>query len=283
MRTLLGSLFVLGCFTGAARAADRLNQLFASWEKAQCKTHSLVVEFTREDNDTIFNHRALAEGTFRLLRTAEGDLLASYEEWVKDPKGPKSRRGSFLFHQGAVYVLQHDEKTALKIDAESLRRIFQTTPPAVFFSTINPFVLLLDRKAAEERLTLEIVNQDEHYTYLGIKPKKEMEKEWSWIRIEEGRAVFTNKASENRPKAMPRQIWYRLPGGMEMTFDIKTWRVNAPDGPNAEDFATPETWPGWKVVAHGDQSKGLEKRSEPVRASSKNQTETEPAQRKKAP
>jgi hypothetical protein len=111
----------------------------------------------------------------------------------------------------------------------------------------NPFVLLLDRKRAEEKCKLEIIKRDEWYTCLAVKPKQGKRTGWLPDNFLEGRVVLMNTASDRIPKDMPRQLWHTS-GGREYTFTIRSWRLNAADGPKVEEFVRPHDLPGWKVI-----------------------------------
>ena len=137
-------------------------------------------------------------------------------------------------------MLYHDQRVALRFDPEAgdllgfLQRYF------------NPFVLLLDRKRAEEKHDLEVVKQDEWYVYLSVKPKQVKRYGWFSDTFREGRVVLMNKASEVVPKDMPRQLWY-TDGNRAYIVEVKAWRLNAADPPKLEEFAKPEDRPGWRV------------------------------------
>jgi len=239
MRAFLGSLLVVGLAASADRA-DRRDQLYASWQEAQRGVKSLVVEFTRETRDPIFKERQKAEGAFRLIRTPKGEVFASYEIVEPEAKGDKQERWSGLLHNGTVYLLDHDKKTAIRFEQTGgdLWRFLE--------KYFNPFVLLLDQKRAGEKCQIEVVQQDEWYTYLAVKPKQVKPFGWFPDTFHEGRAVLMNKASEAVPKDMPRRLWYTN-GIREYTFEIKGWRLNAAEAPKLEKFARPEDRPGWKV------------------------------------
>jgi hypothetical protein len=240
MRALLGSLLVFGFVALCADGAERQDHLFASWQEAQRDVKSLVVEFTRETRDPIAEERQKAEGTFRLIRTPKGEMFASYEIVQPEAKDDKQERWSGLLHNGTVYLLNHDKKTAIRFEPADgdLWRFLE--------KYFNPFVLLLDQKRAGEKCQIEVVKQDEWYTHLAVKPKHVKRFGWFPDTFHEGRAVLMNKASEAVPKDMPRRLWY-TDGVREYTFEIKGWRLNAPEAPKLEEFAKPEDRPGWEV------------------------------------
>ncbi|HMC65212.1 MAG TPA: hypothetical protein VKI65_09765 [Gemmataceae bacterium] len=241
MRPFVGSLLAVSFVTAVAHGADRQDQLFASWEQAQREVRSLVVEFTLQTKDTIREERHKTEGTFRLIRTRNGKLFASYEAIEKKPNGDGQERWSGLLNDGAVYLLNANQKAAIRFEPVDgdLRGFLE--------KYFNPFVLLLDRKRADDKSKLEIVRQDEWYSYLAVNPKQVKRYGWFPDTFHQGRAVFMNKASESLPKDMPRQLWY-TDGIREYTFEIKAWRLNGTDPPKLEEFAKPEDRPGWEVV-----------------------------------
>src|SRR5438552_2978859 len=113
MRALVGILAV-GLIAPCADRVDRQNQLFASWQEAQRRVKSLVVQFSLETTDCVYNDREKAEGTFRLLRTPKGEVFASYEVTLPRAKAQKQERGSGLLNGGTVYLLNHDKKAAIR-------------------------------------------------------------------------------------------------------------------------------------------------------------------------
>ncbi len=109
---------------------------------------------------------------------------------------------------------------------------------------------LLDRKRAEEKCHIEVVKQDEWYTYLAVKQKQVKRSVWFPDPFHEGQAVLMNKASEKVPKDMPRQLWYTN-GTQKCIFEIKLWQLNPAEAPKLEEFREPEDRPGWEVTEGG--------------------------------
>jgi hypothetical protein len=240
MRLMFGWLLVV-CAAGGALATEPLDDLFARWVAAEGKAESLVVKFDLETKDPIFDQRDKASGTFRLIRTKNGEVFASYEVVAEKPKGEGAEQFSGLLNGGKVYLLNHDKKTAMRFElADSELKPFLE-------KYFNPFVVLLDRKRAEAKCTLEVVKQDEWYTYLAVKPKPVKRYGWFPNNFHDGRLVLMRKDAEAVPKGMPRQLWY-TDGVREYLFDIKAWQLNPAAGPKLEEFAKPEDRPGWEVV-----------------------------------
>jgi hypothetical protein len=229
-------------FGSAARAdgADRKDQLFATWQEAQRSTTTLVVEFTLKTWDPTFSKRHQFEGTFRLIRSPKGEVLASYEVALAKAKGDVPERSSGLLSNGKVYLLNHDKKTAIRFEPSDgdLQRFVE--------KYFNPFVLLLDRKRADEQCLVDVAKQDEQFTYLTVKPKAVKPSGWFTDQFHEGRAILMNKASDMVPKDMPRQLWY-TDGRQEYTYEIKSWRHDPAEPPKLEEFVRPEDRPGWEV------------------------------------
>jgi hypothetical protein len=240
MRAFPVSLFALCLGAVGASGADRKDQLFASWQQAQRSAKSLVIEFTQETWEPNFNKRETFYGIVRLIRTPKGEVFASEELTTIRPKPEKQDRMRCLLNNGIVYVLNHDEKSALgfEVPGSELMPFLERN--------FNPFVVLLDRKRAEEKCHIEVVKQDESYTYLAVKQIKVKRTGWFPDNFHEGRVVLMNKASERVPKDMPRQLWY-TDGSREITFEIKSWRLNAGEAPKLEEFTKPQGRPGWRV------------------------------------
>jgi hypothetical protein len=245
MSFVSGSLVALVSFTAFAEGVSRRDELFESWEKAQRGVRSLVVEFTLETRDPVYNTWDKTTGTLRLLRTRTGKILASYEVIAKKPKEEKPERSSGLLNGGSIYLLNHDNKHAMRFEPAGgdVRGFLET-----YF---NPFVVLLDRKHALETFEVKVVKKDEWYTYLALKPRV---KPTTWSNgFNEGRVALLNKASEGVPKDMPVQLWY-ADSFCQRIFKIKVWRMNA-DALKEEEFAKPEDRPGWLVVDFPFRSK----------------------------
>lgn len=190
-------LLAIGFVVAFADGSDRQDQLFAAWEQAQRSIRSLVVEFTLETKDSLFGEHQKADGMFRLPRTQKGALFASCKVVEKKAEGDKPGQTSGLLHDGSIYLLNHDSKTAIRFEPESgdvqgfLEKYF------------NPFVLLLDRKHAAEKCKLEVVKQDEWYTYLAVKPKQVRKYVWFPDTFHEGRAVLMNRPPHQRGCSTP--------------------------------------------------------------------------------
>lgn len=231
-----GLLLVGAVFTGPpAAASDRLDGLFSKWAEAQKDIRWLVVEFTLETWDSVWQECHQSVGTFKVLRTPKAMSFASYELRTMTPEAVKA---GGLLNGGKIYFLDHDRKAALRFTpadgdvAAFLERHF------------NPFVVLLDSKQVKEKHRLEVVKQDKWYTYLAITPK--VTPSDSGIHCIEARAVLMNRPTENVPKNMPRQLWY-ADGIREYTFRIRAWRLNAGKALDVKEFERPEDRPGWRV------------------------------------
>jgi hypothetical protein len=240
MRKLVLGLVFIGLMASRGQGADRKDQLFKAWEKAQRGIRSLVVQFILERKNRCFDEQEKSEGTLRLLRTPDGKLFGSYQLTEPGVKNRRAQKQSWLLSGGSVYLLDRGQKTALRFTpaAGDLLR---------FLAKYSyPFVLLLDRKLAEEKYHLDVVRQDQWYTYLMIKPKHVKQCGWLPETFGRGRVVLSNKGSKTVPVDMPVQLWFEAPDS-PYTFTIKAWRWNAPDAPRREEFVRPEDRPGWKV------------------------------------
>lgn len=237
MRVAMGCL-LLAATANSALSADPLDDLFAQWASAQRRVESLVVDFRLEKTSSVFDQeKEEGLGTFRLLRTKDGKLFASYEAAEVQPVAKKVERNGGLLNGGAVYLLVYGEKKAIRFRPDDLNLFLETC--------FNPMVVLLDRARAEEQCQLKILKQDDLYTYLSVKPKQ-VRHGWFSGGFEEGRLMLLRQDSDAVPKGMPQKIWYRI-GTSEFLFDIKAWRLNPADGPKLEEFTRPEDRPGWKV------------------------------------
>src|SRR4051812_12663652 len=106
MRTLPASILVLGCVGGWVVGADRLDEVLASWQETPRGVTSLVVEFSAETRDTVFNERRQGgDGVFRFLRGTGGEVYASYQlTWPRrEHKGAEPWTG--LLRNGTMYML----------------------------------------------------------------------------------------------------------------------------------------------------------------------------------
>lgn len=237
MNRFVGSLLIVCVVALNVNADDRQEELFASWQEAKRDVKSLVVEFTREVKNRDFNTSEKREGTLRLIRTPQGDLFVSCEIGHHNVKTGKRERVIGLLNHGSIYFLIPDEKTAFTFEPSdgNVVRFLETR--------LSPFIRLLDRKSAEEDCMLTISKQDENYTYLQMKSKPHSVSTSDDI---EGRIVLMNKSSKAIPKDMPRQLWH-IDGSDEITWDIKSWKLNPAEPPKLEEFNKPEDRPGWTV------------------------------------
>jgi hypothetical protein len=241
MRALLTSLLIIGLSAECACGADRVDELFVSWQAAQRDIKSLLVEFTKETLDRSSDKLEEAEGTFRLIRNPDGKLLASYR--VIEPRTTREKRPSQvtgLLAGGAIYLLDHRGNSALRFDLK------EDALPPFLEKYFNPFVLLLDQQRAQEKCRFEVVKQDERYTYLDVKPKLVTRSGWFQDSFDRGQVIVMNNDSDEVPKEIPWGLRYWV-GTYQFTFYIKSWRLNADQQPQPEEFTRPEDRPGWKV------------------------------------
>ena len=238
MRSALVSLLAL-CGAAIAGRPGSLDELFVGCEQVQRRAESLVVEFHLEAKELGFNTREAAADVFRLVRSPTRELYAITPE---RPTGETKGRWSGLLNGGRMYLLDPDKRTAIRFAAPAADEL-----PQFLETYSNPFAVLLDRTRADAKNRLELVKQDEWYTYVTVTPRQVKRNGWQPDRFHEGRAVFMAKDSQAVPKEMPRQLWY-TDGTSEHVFDIKAWRLNPDDGPKVEEFTKPEDRPGWEVV-----------------------------------
>jgi hypothetical protein len=237
MRQFIASALVATILAANVDEPNRVDELFSSWRDAQTKMKSLVVDFSYEIKDSFFGRRMRFQGSLRLLRTADGELLGRYV--LKETGAKSGTHTDALLNHGSVYLFNHDDKMAFRFDAAGddlaafLERYF------------NPFVALLDKKRAEKNWRVEVTKQDDSYTYLSVKPKEGRGLQTGLLH--EGRVVLMNKDSGSLSKHMPRQLWYADAVGSEYTFEVKSWRLNATEPPNLDEFTRPEERPGWKI------------------------------------
>jgi hypothetical protein len=234
-----GLLFVFLAGQQAA-GAERLDELFASWEGAQREMRSLLVEFTLETTIPIFNQQVRFDGVFRFLRTPTG-ILASCEFQQTWPKPENEIRVTELLHRGTVYLLNHDKKTALAFPVAEKDRL------GFLAEHFNPFAILLDRSLAREKAWLEVIGEDESSTDLAVRWKPAKRCDWYEPPSKVGRVTLMKKGSKTIPKNMPRQLSYPELNGAQYVYVIKTWRMNADDAPKPDEFTRPEDMPGWTV------------------------------------
>lgn len=240
MRAVVLGFVVIGILTPRIIAADQLDDLFASWAKAQAGVRSLIVEYTVETNDAVFDRTEKVNCTIRLLRKEDGGICASCA-WATEQKGAtRHDLITYLFSNGSVYKLIHDKKQAVRFNTDG-------DLPAFLERYFNPLLILLDRKRAQERYVLEIVKADEWYTYLSLRPKNPKTTGW-FPDILQGGLVLSNKETAEVPKDMPRQMTVRYGGAAQIKLDIKSWRWNGPGAPKPEEFTIPENRPGWEVL-----------------------------------
>lgn len=244
MRSAIASLFTVGILASSAVAADRLDELFASWEKAQTDVRSLVVEFSQETLDPITKTKLTADGSFRLIRSPAGKVSASFDLHCDGAKGPE-QRVSVLLADGAIYLLNHDKKQASRNEfADGQLRPFVE-------KCFYPVVILLDRRRAEANWTMEVVKQDEWYSYVVMNRKHANPTSWFTFeptppaRVE---IAILNKDTSKTPRDMPRLIQYSDPAATRIALHVKSWRFNGSDPPKPEEFTKPEDRPGWIVV-----------------------------------
>lgn len=237
MHRFAASLLIVYVVALNVNADDRQDELFGSWQEAQRDVKSLIVEFTREIKNLNFMTSDKSEGTLRLIRTPQGELFVSCEFAQQNVKTGKQERWIGLLTHGIIYLLSVDEKFAIRFEPSD--------GDAVQFleTRFNPCFRLLDRMRVEEECTLAIGKQDEFYTYLQMNSRRQFVSASDEFA---GRVVLMNRASKTIPKNMPRQLWHS-DGSRQVTWDIKSWKVNPAEPPKLDEFIKPEDRPGWKV------------------------------------
>jgi hypothetical protein len=225
-----------------AEGADSLDQVLSRWERTQRDMRSLVVEFTLVKPDKVFGTTDKSDGVFRLLRTPDGEVRASYERTPRKPNDASLKLAAGLLNRRTIYLVDFNQKQEFRLN------LGQTDLVEFLEDYFNPLSTLLDRKRAEENYAMDIA-RDKTYTYLNIKPKaSDRPRGWFFpISMTAGRIALRNADSKEIPKDMPRQIWFQS-GSQEFFYEIKSWRINAADGPTVDEFARAKNPPGWKLL-----------------------------------
>lgn len=244
-RTFLACLICLIPAVALAQAdkGEDLDQVLSNWEGTQQGIKSLVVEFTRTFEDSVFHKKEKTNGTIRLVRTPDGHVRASLELTPVNPSDPKLKAG--LLDNRTIYlVVGESKKTELRLSLGDKDMV------EFLADDFNPLTLLLDRKRAEQNTDLE-VQRDANYTYLLMKTKKP--KSWS-ARFPSGfqmaRVTLTNFPTKDVPRGMPTQLWYQTTFADTFLFEIRSWRMNSANGPTVEDLDREVNLPGWTIVEY---------------------------------
>jgi hypothetical protein len=243
MRTL--STILLGfAFAGPTARADdavvAVDKVFAAWRSAAQDVQSLVVEYRSETRNRIVNGDSdTYDYVFKIIKCDDG-WLASLNAEPAIPAVSAPKRMSYLLYNQQVYLLNHDDKMATRFGAST------ADLPGFLARHFNPFVVVLNRKRADEWCRFEIVKKDEWYTYLSVKPRDPRRADHFDGNFEGGGIAVMNEDSPAVPKGMPRTL-YQLCGALEIRTDIRTWKLNAPNPPKPEEFTRPEDRPGWTV------------------------------------
>ncbi len=223
-----------------AETGGRIDGLFAAWLAAVKDARSLVVEYRLEEYDPVLDRVAEPYTcVFTLLRADDGGWLAALDCEPAIPLRPLPKRVIGLLNHGAIYLLDPGAKTATRIDAAA------DDLPRFLARYFNPLIVLLDRKRAEEWTRLDVVKQDEWYTYLAVTPDKARSDQFGG-RFDGGAIAVMNKDTADIPKGMPRALRH-WSAGREIRIDVRTWRLDPADAPRPADFTRPEDRPGWTV------------------------------------
>jgi hypothetical protein len=237
MQRTIGCL-VLVCLGAAPPAREPLAELFTQWAAAQRRTESLVVEFEWKTYNRSFDQWEKGSGILRLLRTKKGEVFASYDVTRMSPK--PSRRCFALLAAGKIYLLDHENKTAITVQAVGGLQSFLE-------DSVNPFVVLLDRKRAIAKYLLEITKSDEHSISISLNPREFKTATDGSRNFIDCRMLLLRKDQVDIPKAIPHQLHFTN-FDIERTIDIRAWRFNPADGPTLEELTRPEDRPGWRLL-----------------------------------
>lgn len=233
-----GWMILFSLLTQELEAIERKNELFKAWQQAQHNVKSLVVRYTLESTHSVFEVTERYEIFLRLLRTEKGELFATLESADKT----NNNQPSWLLNRGRLYFLNPERRSAIR-----LTKMRENDLWSHLVKSFNPFIILLDRKRAEELCQLQVVKQDKWYTYLDLIPKKADRASSLFALIHQARIVLMKKDTKAVPKNMPRQITY-ISGHEKICIDIKQWKLNGSDVPKQQEFIKPQDRPNWKVV-----------------------------------
>jgi hypothetical protein len=246
MRSLVAIGLVLS--VGTASADERLDELFATWEKASKDFKSLVVQGKRTTIDSLKGVEESLLAQARLVRTSDGTLRGIYR--LKHPNPRAVPEVSLLVGRNA-YVARTDEKVYSKFEIED------GNVTRFLAAYLNPMILLLDRKRAEEEYVIAITKRDELYTYLKFTQKRSWKARQSLFwdnflisEFDEAQLVVVNRTIDSVPKYFPIRIWFRSSNGDQVRYDVTSWQLNEPDKLDLESLSPPEEHEGWTVRSH---------------------------------
>jgi hypothetical protein len=233
MRMAIGvAMVALLALVCRAEEADPVAEVLAVWAKQQGEVKSLVVEVELTSTDLLFKREEKYATTIRYLRTPAGKVFASVEGFWN------GKRIAWLLADSEYYLLDDTEGRATRFPTKEKDAL------TVLFRHYQPLAYLLDVKRAREFYDLKVAKEDDAYLYLQATCKKG--KPTSEQPVDDGIVAVVKQAGQVVPKGMPATIWVRE-RDVTRCCVIKSWQVNAKDGPTEKDFTRPEERAGWKV------------------------------------
>jgi TIGR03009 family protein len=216
----------------AEPSTDPLDKYLRLCEKKLTSLDSFVAQVKRTTVDKTFQVTEVYEGTVKYLKP---DMSMQDLHMQGNPKRSAKYvcTGSFLyeFSPEDKEIRVHERARLGSLMPKFVRRGFEMlmlTPPFPF----SPFVKVEESKRLYQ---LKLVKEDQWYLYIEVQPRTREAKD----DLQRARVVLA------KPTYLPRQVWFELPNGNEVTWDIP--RIEENVALPRKDFTSPQVPPGWNL------------------------------------
>jgi len=216
-----------------------LEGVLASWEADAKTLKSLFVQFVIEETDPTFKSKTKLFGEAKVLKMPTGQYGLRLEIFNLDRNGqpdPNSIKEKYVCSGVWFYTLDYSSKI---ITARSLAT--QNMKP-----DDGPFAFLFGMKAidARKRFEMFIIQQDQHYTWIRIKPLTPQDQR----DFAEAQLGVINYANAITPKDFPIRIMWREPGNKLLSWEFKSVVRNDLTRVSMADFTVEnEKKQGWQL------------------------------------
>src|SRR4051812_9316097 len=112
---MFGWTLLLVCLATPLALEVRQEQIFQSWDRMRANLRTLVVDYTWERHDRVFDTREKGTGHLKTLRRQDGQLAVALKTRRED-KNETGRWQEVLLVGPILYVLRAEERTAMRID-----------------------------------------------------------------------------------------------------------------------------------------------------------------------
>jgi TIGR03009 family protein len=218
-------------------SADPLNRYLRLCEEKLTSLDSFLANVTRTSVDKTFQVTEVYEGTVKYLKP-EMSMREMHKQGDSKVVEKYILTGKRLYEYCELdkeIRVREVRNWIRRESAGGLAKRLDRLDSQIFEPVIFPFSPFMKIDESKRLYKLNLTKEDRWYIYVDVQPRSRESKD----DFRRGRVVLS------KPTYLPRQIWFELPNGHEVKWDILRIEENVHLARN--EFTAPRVPPGWKM------------------------------------